>query len=193
MLISNEKTSTANVIADFCHRICAEATVRKIGSKEWQIQIPLRCQNLAGAVEVVLRAGSGRGEIARPDRLSDPPGSDHEVRQLTAALPPKLPSPSSSRILRYGRNLAYPGPTSTCSMRGAQCSPAQMSLSCLADQTLAESAAHTCAENGAVRTAGTSTLVVRLYGDFFWAGGLPVIQKKPAPGPPRALCDWNRN
>src|ERR1035437_8971514 len=120
MLISNEKTSTANVIADFCHRICAEATVRKIGSKEWQIQIPLRCQNLAGAVEVVLRAGSGRGEIARPDRLSDPPGSDHEVRQLTAALPPKLPSPSSSRILRYGRNLAYPGPTSTCSMRGGK-------------------------------------------------------------------------
>jgi hypothetical protein len=25
MLISNEKTSTTNVIADFCHRICAEA------------------------------------------------------------------------------------------------------------------------------------------------------------------------
>jgi hypothetical protein len=63
--------------------------VRKIGSKGWQIQIPLRCQNLAGAVEVVLRAGSGRGEIARPDRLSDATGSDHEVRQLTGCTSPK--------------------------------------------------------------------------------------------------------
>lgn len=63
--------------------------MRKIGSKGWQIQIPLRCQNLAGAVEVVLRAGSGRGEIARPDRLSDATGSDHEVRQLTGCTSPK--------------------------------------------------------------------------------------------------------
>lgn len=66
-----------------------QPTVRRIGSKEWQIQIPMRCQNLAGAVEVVLRAGSVRGEIARTERLSDPPGSDHEVRQLTGCTSPK--------------------------------------------------------------------------------------------------------
>lgn len=167
--------------------------MRKIGSKGWQIQIPLRCQNLAGAVEVVLRAGSGRGEIARPDRLSDATGSDHEVRQLTAALPPKLPSPSSSRILRYGRNLAYPGPTSTCSMRGAQCSPAQMSLSCLADQTLAESAAHTCAENGAVRIAGDKHTRCSLVWGVFWAGSLPEFREKLVPGRLRGGCHWNRN
>lgn len=31
-----------------------EPTFRKTGAKQWQIQIPMRCQNLAGAVEVVL-------------------------------------------------------------------------------------------------------------------------------------------
>ena len=64
-----------------------EPTVRKTGQKEWQIQIPMRCQNLAGAVEVVLSA-SQRGTVAR-ERLADPPGSDTDERQLTGCTSPR--------------------------------------------------------------------------------------------------------
>jgi hypothetical protein len=66
-------------------------TVRKTGSREWQVQIPMRCQNLAGAVEVVLRAGTTREKNARPDRIpeSDPLDADHEVRQLTGCTSPR--------------------------------------------------------------------------------------------------------
>src|SRR5205823_8703353 len=59
------------------------------GSKEWQIQIVLRCQNLVGAVEVVLRTGSAREQTAPTERLSDAPGADYEVRQLTGCTSPK--------------------------------------------------------------------------------------------------------
>lgn len=36
-------------------------TVKKTSSKEWEVQISMRCQNLAGAVEVVLRRVPGPG------------------------------------------------------------------------------------------------------------------------------------
>ncbi len=62
-----------------------EPTFRKTGAKEWQIQIPMRCQNLAGAVEVVLGSGSSRG-MAAP---TDEPGSDANQRQLTGCTSPR--------------------------------------------------------------------------------------------------------
>jgi len=61
-------------------------TVRKTGQKEWQIRVPMRCQNLAGAVEVVLSA-SQRGTARK--RLPDQPGSDTDARQLTGCTSPR--------------------------------------------------------------------------------------------------------
>ena len=69
-----------------------EPTVRKTGGKEWQIQIPLRCQNLAGAVEVVLSTSSGHEVMARPERLPDQLESDaarQDMRQLTGCTSPR--------------------------------------------------------------------------------------------------------
>jgi len=69
--------------------VFAEAPkVKKTGSRELEIQIPMRCQNLAGAVEVVLRAGPARGRAARKERLADEAGSDEEMRQLTGCTSP---------------------------------------------------------------------------------------------------------
>jgi hypothetical protein len=42
-------------------------TIKKVGSKEWEVRVPLRCQNPVGGVEVVLRTESG----VRSDRLED--------------------------------------------------------------------------------------------------------------------------
>jgi len=64
-------------------------TVRKTGSKEWQIQIPIRCENLAGAVEVVLRAGYAPGKAADSEHLDDQSDSGYEVRQLTGCTSPR--------------------------------------------------------------------------------------------------------
>jgi hypothetical protein len=70
-----------------------EPTVRKTGAKEWRIQIPMRCQNLAGAVEVVLRSDSTKGAVERPAQLSDQPQADanweQDARQLTGCTSPK--------------------------------------------------------------------------------------------------------
>jgi hypothetical protein len=64
-----------------------EPKVRKTGSKEVQIQIPIRCENLAGAVEVVLSADSPRDSIVPSHRSSDQPASQ-EMRQLTGCTSP---------------------------------------------------------------------------------------------------------
>jgi hypothetical protein len=70
-----------------------EPTVRKTGAKEWQIQIPMRCQNLAGAVEVVLRSNSTKVALVQPERLFDQPQADanweQDARQLTGCTSPK--------------------------------------------------------------------------------------------------------
>ena len=58
-------------------------TIKKVGSKEWEVRVPLRCENLVGAVEVVLRKDAG----LRPDRLEEE--SEGEVRQLTGCTSPK--------------------------------------------------------------------------------------------------------
>ncbi|MFZ1011516.1 MAG: M48 family metalloprotease [Candidatus Sulfotelmatobacter sp.] len=64
-------------------------TVRKTGSKEWEIRIPMRCENLAGAVEVVLRADSASRNVAQPEHFRDQPDSDFELRQLTGCTSPQ--------------------------------------------------------------------------------------------------------
>jgi len=70
--------------------VFAEApTVRKTGSKEWEIQIPMRCENLAGAVEVVLRADSASWNVAHPEPFPDQPDSDFELRQVTGCTSPR--------------------------------------------------------------------------------------------------------
>jgi len=66
-----------------------EPTVRKTGAKGWELQIPMRCQNLAGAVEVVLHAGSTDGGAAHPGRLPDSLGSDADAHQLTGCTSPR--------------------------------------------------------------------------------------------------------
>lgn len=67
-----------------------EPTTRKSGNT-WEVQIPLRCQNLAGAVEVVLQsraqgAGPVLGAAGYRQRL---PESGHQVRQLTGCTSPR--------------------------------------------------------------------------------------------------------
>ena len=66
-----------------------EPTVKRTSAKEWQIQIPMRCQNLAGAVEVVLRADPKREEIKLPTQAFDVKNKDGELRQLTGCTSPK--------------------------------------------------------------------------------------------------------
>lgn len=63
--------------------------VKKTGAKEWQIQIPMRCQNLAGAVEVVLRSGASQEAMTRPEPLPEPSELDADLRQLTGCTSPR--------------------------------------------------------------------------------------------------------
>jgi len=66
-------------------------SVRKTGAKEWEIRVPMRCQNLAGAVEVVLQTYSL--SPASQTRVEQVPtstsASSDEVRQLTGCTSPK--------------------------------------------------------------------------------------------------------
>lgn len=68
-----------------------EPTVRKTGAKEWELQIPLRCQNLAGAVEVVLHSGSALEKSGPIEQLpeSTGPGYAYDVGQVTGCTSPK--------------------------------------------------------------------------------------------------------
>jgi hypothetical protein len=67
-----------------------EPTVRKTGSKAWEIQVPMRCQNLVGAVEVVLLTRPARDEVAAAvaANVQQLPPSSQEVRQLTGCTSP---------------------------------------------------------------------------------------------------------
>jgi Zn-dependent protease with chaperone function len=62
--------------------------IKKTRSRQWQIQVPMRCQNLVGAVEVVLRADSGHERLSS-DRLSEGSDGNDEVRQLTGCTSPR--------------------------------------------------------------------------------------------------------
>ena len=67
-----------------------QPTIRKNAAKAWEIQIPMRCQNLAGAVEVVLHARSADAKIARSELGEVQQGSDSEdLRQLTGCTSPR--------------------------------------------------------------------------------------------------------
>jgi Peptidase family M48 len=65
-----------------------DPVLKKVGGGEYQIRVPMRCENLAGAVEVVLRADDKRNEVMRLGRLPEPSGADHEMRQLTGCTSP---------------------------------------------------------------------------------------------------------
>ena len=65
-----------------------EPTVKKNGAKQWQLQVPLRCENLAGAVEVVLAANAERNEVMRLGRIPEFEAGDHAIRQLTGCTSP---------------------------------------------------------------------------------------------------------
>jgi Zn-dependent protease with chaperone function len=81
-------------------------TVRKTGPNEWQVQIPMRCENLAGAVEVVLRAWSGSKTAVRREQSHDRAHSDFEVRQLTGCTSPRT---TVTLTLTYPSNQSKPG------------------------------------------------------------------------------------
>jgi hypothetical protein len=62
-----------------------EPRVHKTSAQVWQIEIPMRCQNLAGAVEVVLRAQTDDGSAQKPRG----PDVSSDLRQLTGCTSPK--------------------------------------------------------------------------------------------------------
>ncbi len=71
-----------------------EPAVRKNSSNEWLIQVPIRCQNLAGAVEVVLRGGSGGSGGQASDGKSQRQAAGtkehvHELRQASGCTSPR--------------------------------------------------------------------------------------------------------
>lgn len=68
-----------------------EPSVKKTRTRQWEIRVPMRCQNLVGAVEVVLETYSAAG-AARSGAERVPSGeraSSDEVRQLTGCTSPK--------------------------------------------------------------------------------------------------------
>jgi peptidase M48-like protein len=65
-----------------------EPTIRKTGAKEWELQLPIRCQNLAGAVEVVLLAGTPLARDSELAHLADLLQSGRQIRQLTGCTSP---------------------------------------------------------------------------------------------------------
>jgi Zn-dependent protease with chaperone function len=66
-----------------------EPRLRKTDSTGWEIQIPMRCQNLVGAVEVVLHSRAASGKTARPDSTPDFSEAGSELRQLTGCTSPR--------------------------------------------------------------------------------------------------------
>jgi Peptidase family M48 len=77
----------------------AAPTIKKKSSRDWEIQVPMRCQNLAGTVEVVLRIVSASANVQRTEH--DPANSDFESRQVTGCTSPlttvTFTLPASSR------------------------------------------------------------------------------------------------
>jgi hypothetical protein len=70
--------------------VFAEAPkVKRAGAKGWEIQIPIRCQNLAGAVEVVLRVGPTQRDEPVRSLPESQASSDGELRQLTGCTSPR--------------------------------------------------------------------------------------------------------
>ncbi len=66
-----------------------QPTVRKSLTNEWQILIPMHCENLAGEVEVVLRADPGHSDMEYQGRLREAAGGGSEIRQVSGCMPPQ--------------------------------------------------------------------------------------------------------
>lgn len=67
-----------------------EPTIRRNGSKAWEVQIPMRCQNLAGAVEVVLHARSAGETVVHSLPVADGHGANaDDLSQLTGCTSPR--------------------------------------------------------------------------------------------------------
>jgi len=67
-----------------------EPTIRKNASKAWEIEIPMHCQNLAGAVEVVLHARVQHETIARSGPVADGQGAGSlDLSQLSGCTSPR--------------------------------------------------------------------------------------------------------
>lgn len=68
-----------------------EATAKKTGSQEWQIRVPMRCQNLVGAVQVVLstNVGSAADAASAAGVLPEQQKSDSETSQLSGCTSPR--------------------------------------------------------------------------------------------------------
>lgn len=66
-----------------------EANFQKLNKREMEISIPLRCQNLAGAVEVLVEEHSAPKTKPDSRTVSDSPNADAEIRQVTGCTSPK--------------------------------------------------------------------------------------------------------
>lgn len=66
-------------------------SVKRVRPREWEIRVPMRCQNLVGAVEVVLETYAGSSVFpSRPEPVApDAATSSDEVRELTGCTSPK--------------------------------------------------------------------------------------------------------
>ena len=66
-------------------------TVKKTSAKEWEVRIAMRCQNLVGAVEVVLQTyvPMAASQPRAGQVVSTVPGESDEVRELTGCTSPK--------------------------------------------------------------------------------------------------------
>jgi Zn-dependent protease with chaperone function len=64
--------------------------IKKSSGNHWVIQVPIRCENLAGVVEVVLRTRSSQAAAPATGiaEKASPSGSSPEVRQLTGCTSP---------------------------------------------------------------------------------------------------------
>lgn len=61
------------------------AALRKVNKGEWEIPIPLRCQNLAGAVEVLVEERSGTKANTYSPTVNNAASPRAEIRQVAAA------------------------------------------------------------------------------------------------------------
>jgi hypothetical protein len=83
-----------------------EPKVKKGSAGEWQIQVPMRCENLVGAVEVVLRSDVRRNETLTLGKLPDNAENEPEMRQLTGCT-----SPTTTVTFLLGDHHTKPKPT----------------------------------------------------------------------------------
>jgi hypothetical protein len=65
--------------------------VKKTRTREWEIRVPMRCQNLVGAVEVVLElySAAAASRLRLEQVAAGKSGSSDETRQLTGCTSPK--------------------------------------------------------------------------------------------------------